>query len=266
MQVRNVRSTYYMSIVVALLMLVCAGASLVMKGVYRDNAFLVSIWRGNDLVTIAVALPLLVVSMLLARRGSLQGLLMWYAMLWFTCYNYTYYLFGAAFNAFFLLYAALVTVSMWALVFGLAGLNVDAIASRFKQSTPVKSVAGYMLFVAAGLTIVYIIQCVLFITQGKIPDILTLTGHPTSIVFALDLTLVVSFFIVAAVFLWQRKPWGYAMAVILNAKGAVYTLVLAVASLTSGNTAELPLWAMLTVGGLIASGAMLTSIKREETV
>lgn len=91
------------------------------------------------------------------------------------------YLFGTAFNQFFLTYVALFTLS----IFGLVQTDANAIGRQFRDRTPVKWISGYMLFVAVGLTTVYTIQSLGFITTGQLPPIVTTTGHPTSIVFAL---------------------------------------------------------------------------------
>jgi hypothetical protein len=88
-----------------------------------------------------------------------------------------------------------------------------------------------MLFVATGLTVIYLLQSLGFIFTGEGPAIVTRTGHPTSIVFALDLTLLVPFLALGAFWLLRRKAWGYVLAGIFTVKGALYTLVLTVGSL-----------------------------------
>jgi heme/copper-type cytochrome/quinol oxidase subunit 4 len=86
----------------------------------------------------------------------------------------------------------------------------------------------------------------------------TRTEHPTSIVFALDLTLLIHVMSLGAIWLLQRKPWGYILAGISTVKGPAYTLVLTSGSLWAANagvpgtTAELPIWIFLTVIGVIA--------------
>jgi len=141
-------------------------------------------------------------------------------------YNYAFYLFGAAFNWFFLIYVALVGLSIFALIFGLANLNADRISQLFRERTPVKWIGGYFLFVAFGLTMVYSIQSILFITTGVVPAIVTRSGHITNVVFALDLTLLIPWFVLGALWLMKRKPWGFVIAGIVNVKGPLYTFIL----------------------------------------
>jgi hypothetical protein len=79
------------------------------------------------------------------------------------------------------------------------------------------------------------------------------------VVFALDLSLLTPFLALGAIWLWRRRPWGFALAAILLVKGVIYTLVLTAGSLfvanagVPGASAETPLWIVLTIAGLIAS-------------
>ena len=84
-------------------------------------------------------------------------------------------------------------------------------------------------------------------------------GHPTSIVFALDLSLVVPFLWLGGIWLWQRRPWGYLLAALSTVKGTVYLLALAVASAFQAQVgfaealAQLPLWGLLSLGFLVTA-------------
>jgi hypothetical protein len=188
-------------------------------------------------------------------------------MLDYTLYNYAFYLFGAAFNRFFLLYVTLFALSIFALIFGLSNIDVHGISRHFQARTPVKWISSYLLFVALGLSAVYLVQSLSFVATGQLPPIVTLTDHPTSVVFALDLSLVVPFLVLAAIWLWRRQPWGYVLAMITLVKGTAYTLVLTVGSLFAAHTgvpsaaAEILLWLALTVASLIASSVLLGNLR-----
>jgi hypothetical protein len=91
-------------------------------------------------------------------------------------------------------------------------------------------------------------------------------GHVTAVVFALDLTLVVPVTTLAAVWLWQRRPWGYVLGAMLNVKGAVYMLVLSATTVSAmvagipGVGGELPLWAGVGIGSLAAGWGLLANL------
>jgi len=261
------RSAYVLSALIAVLALIAAGGGLLVDGLYQGNALLVAGWHGNDLVTLIVALPALVASLILSVRGSQRAQLVWLGMLAYTLYNFAYYLFGAAFNSFFLLYVALFDLSMFALLFALVRMDVAGIGRRFRSTTPVKWIAGFMIFVAVGLTAVYGAESLRFVVTGRVPEIVTLTGHVTNVVFALDLSLVVPWFVLGAIWLWQRRPWGYILATILNVKGAVYMLALSAVTVSavragaSDDLAQVGIWATIGLGSLVASLLLLGNVE-----
>jgi hypothetical protein len=234
---------------------------------YRDNPFVTAVWKGNDLVILVVAVPLLAAALVLTSHGSKRALLIWLGLVDYMLYNYAFYLFAAAFNWFFLIYVALFALSIFALIFGLVNVDISDISQRFRGRTPVKWIAGYMVFVALGLTTIYLIQVFGFITTNQLPEIVLRTDHPTSVVPALDLSMVVPWLVLGAVWLWQHRPWGYMITAIMLVKGAVYTLTLTVASISAVNAgfpeagAEIPIWGVLCAGFLVTGLFFLGNMK-----
>lgn len=281
---KQLKPVIILSIVIAILAAFASAGGLLLDGQYRDNAFVKTTWLGNDAVTLFLAVPILVVAMVVSTRKDPKGLetlrqaqgkplgsayLIWMGALDYMLYNYAFYLFGAAFNWFFLIYAALLALSIFALIVGLMNLDVNGISGQVRKEAPVKWIGGYFLFVASGLGLVYLIQSIGFIFTDNVPAIVTITEHPTNVVFALDLTLLIPWLVLGAVWMMKRKPWGYVIAGILNVKGPLYTLVLAVNSILVvragiSETSELPLWGTLTALGLIASVIFYGNLKWKE--
>jgi hypothetical protein len=263
---RKPKTAYILSIVIVILMILATVGGLFLNRLYRDNDFVIGAWRANDLVTLVVAVPVLIMALAWSNRDSTRAQLVWLGMLDYALYNYAFYLFAAAFNWFFLVYVALFTLSIFALIFGLVNVDTEKVVQKFREQTPVKWIAGYMLFVALGLTAIYFIQAFGFIFTDQLPEIVTKTGHPTSVVPALDLSFVVSWLVLGAVWLWQRRPWGYVISAAMVVKGAVYTLVLTVVTVSSvragfSGLEEIPIWGFLCVGFLLASLVLLVNVR-----
>jgi hypothetical protein len=114
---------------------------------------------------------------------------------------------------------------------------------------------------------VYLTQSLSFIATGQLPEIVIKTGHPTCVVFALDLSLVVTVLTMGAIWLWQRRLWGYALALIVNIKGAVYMLALSAATVVPywrGSTADptqVALWLLIGGGHLLAGVTLLRGLQ-----
>jgi hypothetical protein len=151
------------------------------------------------------------------------------------------------------------------LIFGLVNLDVTEVGQQFPRATTVKWIGGYFLFVAFGLSVVYLMQSIGYIITEQLPAIVTLSEHPTSVVFALDFTLL-PWLVVGAVWLMKRRPWGYVIGGMLSVKSPLYTLILSVNSILVvraglSNTSELPLWGTLTLLGLITSVLLFGKMK-----
>lgn len=263
------RPAIVLSVLIAGFAAVASAGGQLIPGLYRDNTFVVSTWRGNDLVTLLVAVPLLVVSLLLSIRGSARAQLVWIGVLDYMLYNFGFYLFGSAFNLFFLVYAGLFAMSIWAIVYALVRLDIPALVSRFSPRTPVRSIAGFMLFVGLGLGTVYVLMWLGFATTAQVPSIVERTAHPTNVVFALDLSLVIPLLVVGGIWLWRRKPWGYVLSAVVNVKGVVYMLSLCAATLTAflagtiDRASEIGLWGAIGIGNLAALLVLLWNLKSE---
>ena len=262
------RRSWWISAAVLVLMILVSGTSLFYPGLYRDNGFVKAVWRGNDAVTLLAAAPVFAAGLVLSRRGSVLGDLIRLGMLDFALYNFAFYLFASAFNALFIPYVLLIVLSMMGLLTGLAGLDAPGVKDGFRQKLPVRWVGGYLIIVALGLTIIYLIQVGQFLTSGHPPEIIARTGHVTHIVPALDLTLLVPWLILAGVWLWRRKPWGYLLSGMMVVKGLLYTLVLAAAGYSAVRAGypeaagEIPLWGSLSGGFLVCLGFIIGNYQR----
>jgi hypothetical protein len=248
---------------VAALMVAASAAGLLLPGVYRDNALVTAAWRGTDLVTLALGVPLLALGIRGSGSGSRLRRMVLLGMMLYAFYNYAFYLFGAAFNALFLVYVAILTASGSGLLLGLGSLDAERAAAGFHPRAPVRAVAAFLLMVAVLLGGFWIALSVAFLFTGEPPPMVAATDHPTNITGALDLSLVVTLGVLAAIWLWQRRPWGVVLAVLWLVKGAVYMVALSSASVAAhlagaaGDVAQVALWAPIGLGCLLALAALL---------
>ena len=217
---------------------------------YRDVEWIKATWFGNDWVTLAVAVPLLLIGRLFAARGSVRGLLLWLGLLGYAIYNYAFYLLGAALNIFFPLYVFTVVLAVATLILALSHMDVGQVAARFRSAFPVRLVSGSVMVVGTGLAFVWVT-----IWGGYV-----FAGHPTPIapedfklVAALDLSLMIPVLTFGGVLLWRRNPWGFVMTAMASIQASLYLVVLAVNSgiaisrRIAEPPGELPIWCALTL-------------------
>ncbi|MHA6783093.1 hypothetical protein ACVGOW_19155 [Pseudonocardia saturnea] len=243
--------------VLAVLMAAQATAGLAVLGPYRDVGWIRAGWVGNDAVTLLVAVPLLVVTIVGVRRGSGRAALAQAGLLGYAGYNYAFYLFGAALNAMFPVYAALVVLSVTAVVGVLAG----GAGSGHGAEPAGARVAGLVLSGAgAGVALVW-----LALWAGHVVADRPVPAGPDAfrLVAALDLTVMVPLLVGGGVLLWRRHPRGRLVAVLAGVQASLYLLVLAVnsaAAVLAGSVAapgELPVWAGLLLPTAGATAVLL---------
>ncbi len=262
---------YVLSLLLAVFMAVQSSGGLVIGGLYRDNAWVASAWRANDFVTLFAAVPVLLVALAFARRGSARARLVLMGVLYYGFYNNMYYLFGAAFNQLFLVYTGLAILSSFALVFELSSIDIDGIRPAFPVRIPQKTIAAWMFLFSGTLGVMWIGQCLQYVFTGKVPQLLTDTGGLTHLVAALDLWLVASPCFLSAAWLWKGRPWGYLLSSGLLVQGTLTSLVLIVsapfqdAAGIQGAWNLMPLWSVLGAGCLGASCILVAEVVTDGT-
>lgn len=209
-----------LTVIVVFLSIIASVGGLAWNELYRDSELVKAVWFANDLITLFFALPLLLLAMHYALKGSLKAQLIWVGSLWYFIYNYVFYLYGAAFNSFFLLYVLLFTLPVYTLVIVFSNMDIELIKSSFNVKTPTRSISIFLFFFAIALGAPWVAMVLGFVFAKQIPP------FEMTIVFATDLSFLVSVLIFSAILLWNKNPWGYILGAMIMFKGLLYPLVL----------------------------------------
>jgi hypothetical protein len=180
-------------------------------GLYRfDSVSAASQAIAQDVVTLVVGLPLLLIALWLYRQGSLRGQLLLAGTLAYFLYTYTGLAFGVSFNPFFLVYVALFSLSLFAFISALVSVDLRSLPAHFSARLPRRAIAVFM-FVCAGL--------LLFMWLGRLgPALLSgaapfgLDANTTLFIQVMDLGLLVPLMVLAGVQLLKQRPLGYLLA------------------------------------------------------
>jgi hypothetical protein len=218
------------TLAIAGLLIVAAGSGLFLDPYQDETPFGRNGFRGADLVTVVVVLPLLLAAGRTAMRGSRRGRLLWLGALGYVAYQYGY-VFAYSWSRLFLVYLALLSIAAFTMAAALVRLDVDEVAARFDPATPTRATARFLTFIGVGLGVMELAQIVPSVFTGDTPQIVVDTAHPTSPVFVLDLGLVVPLLFLSARWVRQRHPWGYVASTIMLIKGATVGLSLLAANL-----------------------------------
>ena len=239
-----------LSTVLLAVMLIQALTGLAFQAAYRDVEWIRTTWFGNDWVTLVVAAPLLLMGLRRTAVGSVQGLLLWLGLIGFALYNYAFYLFGAALNAFLPVYVVAVVLAATVLILALSQIDASQFAHGVRPTAPVRLLGGSLMFIAVGLASAWIAMWAAYVFAGRPTPV---EPEAFKLVAALDLSLMVPTLGIGGVLLWRRRPWGLVISAIASVQAALYLLVLSVNSVVSihlGPTnapGELPIWGTLTL-------------------
>jgi hypothetical protein len=203
----------WLTVPIAILVAIAAGSGLFVNGLYRDSPiFVVGQAVGHDLVTLVVALPALIVSVILAGRGSQRARLIWLGTLIYMVYSYLLISFTVRFNSLFLVYMALLGCSSYALIGGLATTDLEGEKARFTEKTPVKVVSIFLAVMVVLFSFYWLSEIVPALIAGDLPRLALWTETPTNPYYVLDLAWILPALGLTAIWLWRRRELGYTLA------------------------------------------------------
>lgn len=254
MPTTTARPAHTFSLLAAMALAVQAAGGLLIPGLYRDNAWVSSVLRGQDFVALLLVAPLLLVSLACARRGSVRWKLVLLGVLYKVFYNNMYYLVGSAFNRFFLVYVAVFICSSFAIVATLLDTDASAVAATPASPAHRKVVAAILAVQAAILVLMWVGQSVAYIATGTLPKIVEDTGGGVHLIASLDLTMVVPPTVLAAAWLWRSRPWGHVVAVAMLVQGILITLDLVITPAFQAAAGVADAWAMVPLFGGMSVG------------
>lgn len=235
-------------------------------GLYRyDTVSSAAQEQAADFVTLTLSVPLLAVATWLARRGSLRGSLLLTGTLGYFLYTYLQMSVNTAYNPLFLVYVAILALSLYAFALSLGGLDSATLPQHFSERTPRRAIAG-VLFAAGGF--------LLLAWLGRIVPTLNartvaLENTTTMVIQAMDLGLILPLTFVAGFLLLRRRAWGYLLASVavmkmltLGASVSAMAVNMAIQGLPV-TLIELAMFPGLTIANLIVAVLLLGSIQPE---
>lgn len=199
----------------AVLVATASITGLAVPGFYRDPVAWSTQAIAQDLADLAFVLPVLVVSALLAARGSRRGWLVWLGALSYLVYTFVIYAFAVHHNRLFLVYVAALGCALWALIGGLVRTDWDDVRASLSPRAPVR-VMGLLLLVPAVLFyLLWLSEEVPAALSGTIPQAIVDSGVPTNPVHVLDLSTMLPAMALVGWWAWRGRAIGYGLAPVL---------------------------------------------------
>ncbi len=262
------RSYRVASLTTLLLTIVATVVGLFVPNFYRDDPVLLPQVYGQDLLTLVVGVPTLAVSLYYTDRGSLRGYVVWLGVTGYLLYTYASYAFMTAFNELYLVYTTLLWLTLFTFVGGMVRLNAAALKRDLGEMS-VRPYAAFQLLLVVLISLLWLSEILPATLTGTTPASIAEAGLPTSVIYSLDLGVIVPAFALTAYWLWNRRSWGYAFTAVLLVKiatlgGAVLAMIIYM--VLDGQAVPLPqilIFGTLTAISLGLMGRFLLAISPE---
>jgi hypothetical protein len=243
-----------LTLLIFVLGIIASVCGLLMPNLYRDPVSIAPALRGQDLITL-LTMPVLLVTLFAVRRGSTRARLIWIGLLGYVLYAYLGAALGYFLNSFTLLYIALFSLSLTAMVSAIANLKLSDLETKFDAGIPRWPVIAFLMLMAVMLGAREILDNIGFIRSGLIPSGMQLSGGTNYFVYTFDLGLIVPLSVLSSICLWRRSPFGLVSSGMVLIKSAVMGLALLVMNGFNANAGGatdglLGLWAFIAIGGL----------------
>lgn len=184
------------------------------RGIYQHMSADVAIQGvAQDYVTLFIAIPLLLISLIGYRKNSLKSRFLLAGTLGYFWVTFLFYTAMGMYNIMFLGYVSLLCFSSFGLIMMLLSFDVAQLEHHFTPKTPTKFVGGFLIFNALSIALLWLSIIVPPLIDGTIyPE--ALQHYTTLIVQGYDLGMLLPLAIVSGLLLIRRKPMGYLSATV----------------------------------------------------
>lgn len=218
---KSLRMPMILSQISLLAMTVQAAVGMFVPGTYaRDNTWGRAVFRGNDLVNLFLFVPLLIVALVMLRRGTDKGRVFWLGVQALITYDYIYYPLGVAYNDYFLLYVLILGVSMYSFIFAMLGMNLKKYRKHIPEKGGTITVAAMLLAFALVFVFLWGGRWVQFLMTG------TLDMEGVAVISTFDLLVLAVPQVLAAVWLLKGEGRGYVLGVVMGLVCGFYSFIL----------------------------------------
>ena len=198
--------------------LVSCAFSIFQNDIYQDGVWINAQWLGQDIVTLVIALPILLISL---NRGFVEENFKWKlvhsGILLYFIYTYSFYMFAAELTFLYLLHLPIFGLAVVGFIMTCIELFGKTYSLKLQQNPLRITIAIYLGFVALMVAVLWLSDIFAHLTnpdhQSGTPD-----GKAPLIIYSLDLALILPMMIVSSIHLLKQTEFGYKLTGIILVK------------------------------------------------
>ncbi len=182
------------------------------KGLYQHMSRDVAIQGiAHDYVTLFLAIPFLIYSIHINRKGTLISQILLAGILKYFLLTYLFYMNMAMYNAMFIIYILLTGFAFFALVLSILQIDKEKLSLQFGKSGAVKWIGRFLMLLPSVIALLWLEIIITPLIDGTI--IPYSTEHYTTLtVQGFDLALFLPIAFLSGLLLLKRNSYGFWMA------------------------------------------------------
>lgn len=212
------------TLLIAALLVVASASGAFTENFYaRDVATIGASTSGQDFFNLVIVLPVFLIAALLVLRQVDWALPVWLGCLAYILYTYLVLAFGIYFNGMFLVYVALVGLSLYALILTIPRIEAQPLMQRMAGRTPTRVLQGLLVVIVVLFNILWLSMVIPSLQSGTVPQELIDNRLPTQPIHVIDLAWIMPGMLISVIAMSRRS----AVAFVLAPAFAVLTILMA---------------------------------------
>lgn len=198
---------------IATLMIWASASGAFMENFYaRDVASIGASTSGQDLFNLVIVLPIFLISAVLMLRHAKWALPVWLGCLAYILYDYLILAFGIYFNNMFLVYVALVGLTVYTLILAIPHIDARSIRDTMAGQASTHVLQGLLVFIAVLFSVLWLAMVIPSLQKGTVPQELADNRLLTQPVHIVDLAWIMPGMILCVIAMFRRWHTAYVLA------------------------------------------------------
>jgi len=167
---------------------------------------------GQDIVNLFIVVPTLLIATFYVYRQNKTALMVWSGAVFYLAYSYVIYGFGLHFNNLFIVYCAILGLSVYSFLYFIITYSKQNISGWFENTTPNRTTAIFFFIIAGLFSILWLSEIIPAMLSNSVPVGVADVGLLVNPVHVLDLAICLPALVIIGLLLLKRKAMGYLLA------------------------------------------------------
>ena len=175
----------------------------------RETSSMAAQGTGQDIVNLFFVTPLLLISLFFVRKGGKISYFIFGGTVSYILYSFIVYCFGVHFNNLFLLYCAILGLSIYTFILTISDLKRIFTIGLVGDKIPIRSIGYFFIIVSALFYLIWLKDIVPAIMSNAIPKSVSDYNLLVNPVHVIDISFALPGLIITAILLLKKESLGY---------------------------------------------------------